>query len=61
MSKEEQMTEEAKQFKLSIPLEIKRWLAVEAARNLRSQSAEIVIALREKMERSENEKSGTSA
>ncbi|TWD55345.1 Arc-like DNA binding dprotein [Agrobacterium vitis] len=40
-----------KQFKLSIPTEIKDWLADRAARNLRSQSAEIILALREKMER----------
>lgn len=40
-----------KQFKLTIPNEIKEWLADRAERNLRSQSAEIILALREKMER----------
>lgn len=40
-----------KQFKLTIPTEIKEWLADQAERNLRSQSAEIILALREKMER----------
>jgi hypothetical protein len=39
-----------KQFKLTIPAEIKDWLAERAARNLRSQSAEIILALRDKME-----------
>lgn len=47
---------ERKQFKIAIPLEMKRWLAVEAARNMRSQSAEILVAVREKMDRAENEK-----
>lgn len=61
MSQEEHMTQESKQFKLTIPFELKRWLAVEAAKNMRSQSAEVLIALREKMERSENEKSGNPA
>jgi hypothetical protein len=53
------MTEEKKQFKIAMPADIKRWLAMEAARNLRSQTSEILLALREKMDR-QNEKSGTS-
>ena len=52
------MKEDRKQFKIAIPLEMKRWLAVEAARNMRSQSAEILLAVREKMDRTENEKAG---
>lgn len=55
------MTEDKKAFKIAIPLEIKRWVAVEAAKNMRSQSSEILVALREKMERTQNEKSGTPA
>lgn len=55
------MTNETKQFKIAIPLEMKRWLAMEAAKNMRSQSAEILVAVREKMERAQNEKSGTTA
>lgn len=43
-----------KQFKLIIPTEIKEWLADQAERNLRSQSAEIILALRERMEREED-------
>ena len=61
MYHEELMTEDRKQFKITIPLEMKRWLAMEAAKNMRSQSAEILMAVREKMDRSENEKSGTPA
>lgn len=38
------------QFKLRIPPDIKRWVAAQAERNLRSQGAEIIMALREKME-----------
>lgn len=55
------MTNDRKQFKIAIPLDMKRWLAVEAAKNMRSQSAEILVAVREKMDRQENEKSGTTA
>lgn len=55
------MTESKKQFKIAIPLEIKRWLAIQAAANMRSQSAEILVAIKEKMERTQNEKSGTPA
>lgn len=55
------MNTETKQFKISIPTEIKRWLAIQAATNMRSQSAEIILALKEKMDRTENEKSGTPA
>jgi hypothetical protein len=53
---EETMNQEKKQFKIAIPSEMKRWLAVEAAKNMRSQSAEILLAVREKMDRQENEK-----
>ena len=37
------------QFKLNIPREVKDWLAEEAARNMRSQAAEIVITLQTRM------------
>ncbi|MCJ9672917.1 MULTISPECIES: Arc family DNA-binding protein [unclassified Neorhizobium] len=40
-----------RQFKINIPDEVKKWLAEEASRNLRSQTAEIVLALKEKMGR----------
>lgn len=55
------MQEDRKQFKITMPLEMKQWLAVEAARNMRSQSSEVLVAIREKMERTKNEKSGTPA
>lgn len=55
------MKEEKKQFKIAMPADIKRWLAIEAAKNMRSLSGEILLALREKMDRTENEKSGTTA
>ncbi|WCE67979.1 Arc family DNA-binding protein [Sulfitobacter faviae] len=41
---------EQKQFKLMIPRDVKDWLASQAKKNMRSQSSEIVMALREKME-----------
>lgn len=37
------------QFKVNIPEEVKQWLAAEAAKNLRSQTAEVILALKEKM------------
>lgn len=55
------MNEDRRQFKISIPLEIKRWIAIEAAKNMRSQSAEILLAVREKMDRQENEKADATA
>lgn len=39
-----------KQFKINLPEDVKRWVAERAAGNLRSQSAEIIFALRQKME-----------
>lgn len=45
------MSKDRMQFKIAIPTEMKRWLAIEAARNMRSQSAEILVAIRERMER----------
>lgn len=44
------MTVAKQQFKLNLPDDVKRWVAGSAARNMRSQSAEIVFALREKMQ-----------
>lgn len=40
---------EKKQFKMMLPEDVKDWLVTEAKKNLRSQSQEIVLALREKM------------
>lgn len=37
------------QFKLMLPEDVKAWLAARAERNLRSQGAEIVACLRERM------------
>ena len=51
---------EKKQFKIALPTDVKRWVAIEAAKSMRSQTAEIILALREKME-AQNEKSGTTA
>lgn len=45
------MTHADPQFKLRFPLEVKEWLEKEASRNLRSVTAEINIAIRERMER----------
>lgn len=39
-----------KQFKLNLPADVKRWVQTRAAANMRSQSAEIVFALKEKMQ-----------
>ncbi len=61
MSIEEAMPPETKQFKIVMPLEMKRWLAMEAAKNMRSQTAEVLLAVREKMDRVQNEKADATA
>lgn len=43
-----------KPFGLRLPDEIKDWLKLSAERNMRSQNAEIVLALKEKMARDAN-------
>lgn len=40
---------EQKQLKINLPADVKNWLKDHARKNLRSQSSEIVLALREKM------------
>lgn len=45
------MREDRVQFKFNLPENVKAWLVHEAARNLRSQSAEVTLALLEKMAR----------
>lgn len=37
-------------YKLNLPEDVKQWIAAQAAKNLRSQSNEIILAIREKME-----------
>lgn len=37
------------QMRLRLPADVKRWLEHEAARNMRTQNAEIVMAIRAKM------------
>jgi hypothetical protein len=39
-----------KQYKLNVPEDVKAWLVEQSKRNLRSQSQEVILALREKME-----------
>lgn len=46
------------QFKLNIPSDVKEWLAGQAEQNMRSQTAEIVLALKEKMSREAETKKG---
>lgn len=43
------MREPTLQFKLNIPAHVKLWLEEQADRNMRSQNAEIVLALKERM------------
>lgn len=39
------------QFKVNLPEHVKQWLAEEANRNMRSQTAEVILAIKEKMGR----------
>ncbi|WP_234895241.1 MULTISPECIES: Arc domain-containing protein [Rhizobium/Agrobacterium group] len=51
-----------KQLKINLPEDVKFWLEERARKNLRSQSSEIVMALREKMRsNNENEKADATA
>ena len=45
---------ETKQLQLRLPIELKDWIAAQAAANACSQNSEIIRAIRERMERSEN-------
>jgi hypothetical protein len=49
--KEDSVSSEHHQFKVNLPADVKEWLAEQAKVNLRSQTSEIVLALREKMQR----------
>ncbi|ATX64727.1 Arc family DNA-binding protein [Roseinatronobacter bogoriensis] len=43
------------QFKLLLPVDVKKWLEQQATKNVRSQGAEIVARLRDEMERDKTE------
>lgn len=43
------------QFKLVLPLEVRNWLVKSAKQNLRSVSSEVILAVREKMDRTYGE------
>ena len=45
------------QFKIKMPCDVKRWIEEQAAQNLRSQSNEIILAIRDKMVRMERKDS----
>lgn len=49
------------QFKINIPTDVKKWLAEQARKNMRSQTAEIVLALKEKMSREAETKKADAA
>lgn len=46
---------EQKQFKFNMPEQVKSWLEGRAAKNMRSQGAEIVHMLTKEMEAEQNE------
>ena len=47
--KEVNTVNEPRQLKINIPSDVKDWLEDYARKNMRSQSSEIVLALKEKM------------
>lgn len=47
---------DVRQFKLNIPNDVKDWLEQKAASNMRSQGSEIVLILRQEMERNSETK-----
>lgn len=52
-TKEESMAREDAHLRIRLPHDVKAWLKEQAKKNIRTQSAEITIALREKMEAEE--------
>ncbi|MCA1971318.1 MAG: hypothetical protein LDL44_00625 [Caenispirillum sp.] len=44
------MAREDAQLRIRVPEDVKEWLEQQAAKNLRTQSAEIVLAIRARME-----------
>lgn len=38
-------------LRIRVPVDVKRWLEAQAAKNLRSMNAEVVVSLRDRMER----------
>ena len=42
-----------KPMQLRLPLDLKEWIAAQAAANVSSQNSEIIRAIRERMERTE--------
>lgn len=49
------------QFKINLPSEVKHWLAEQAEKNMRSQTSEIILALKEKMSRQSETKKADAA
>lgn len=47
------MSREDPQMRIRLPEDVKRWVEDRASQNLRSQNAEIVVALREQMKKAE--------
>jgi predicted transcriptional regulator len=50
---------DVRQMKINLPVEIKKWVERQAEKNMRSQSAEIAFALKEKMSRQAKEDDDT--
>lgn len=46
-------------YKMNLPANIDRWIRIEAAKNCRSRSGEIIRILKERMQATENEKAGS--
>ncbi len=50
------MTRQDAQMRIRLPDDVKAWLAEQAEKNLRSQNAEIILAVREKMQSGADQK-----
>jgi len=48
------------QLKINLPADVKLWLEAQARQNLRSQTSEVILAIREKIDR-ETEKADALA
>ena len=57
--KDTEMKQANCQIKINLPKDVKDWLALQSEKNLRSQSNEIIISIRERMARTTGDADGS--
>ena len=54
------MKQTAHQLKINLPKDVKKWLVEQSEKNLRSQSNEVILAIRERMVRTTDHTGGSA-